>query len=283
LLALPPTSLFQAASLSADAGANALSILLIALFLRRAFGADGGRPGLPPLLCLSALVAVSKLSFPLVLVFFLIPRERFGDPARYRRSLLALLGCAALALLVWGLYARGLYIPLRRLPPVSPLDQLRHVLLEPLAYAGVLWRTVTLKTPHYLLTFVGQLGHFPLRLPAAAVALHLLALTLVSALDEDAGIRLSPRDRLKLAAIAGISSLWIVTTQYLSWTEVGAGLIEGVYGRYFIPIAPLIFLPFQGLAASRGRRFPALPSAVAAYAVLLLAYAAHALTAYWGS
>ncbi|HBL17188.1 MAG TPA: hypothetical protein DD417_10700 [Elusimicrobia bacterium] len=108
-------------------------------------------------------------------------------------------------------------------------------------------------------------------------------MALVSALDEDAGIRLSTRDRLKLAAITAISSLWIVTTQYLSWTEVGAGLIEGVYGRYFIPIAPLFFLPFQGLAASRGRRFPALPAAVAAYAVTLLAYAAHALTAYWGS
>lgn len=31
---------------------------------------------------------------------------------------------------------------------------------------------------------------------------------------------------------------------YIAWNVVGSNIIEGVYGRYFIPIAPLFFLLF---------------------------------------
>ncbi|SNR83425.1 MULTISPECIES: DUF2142 domain-containing protein [unclassified Azospirillum] len=48
-----------------------------------------------------------------------------------------------------------------------------------------------------------------------------------------------------------IGCAWlIIIAQYLSWTEVGAVLVDGVQGRYFIPLLPFLALLFPRQPAS---------------------------------
>jgi uncharacterized membrane protein len=48
--------------------------------------------------------------------------------------------------------------------------------------------------------------------------------------------------RLLAAVVAIASIVSIELSEYISWTAVGANVIEGVQGRYFIPIAPLLLV-----------------------------------------
>ena len=57
-----------------------------------------------------------------------------------------------------------------------------------------------------------------------------------------AGPRLSAMQKLLTAVIAIASIVTVELSEYVSWTAAGANGIEGVQGRYFIPIAPLLFL-----------------------------------------
>ena len=41
--------------------------------------------------------------------------------------------------------------------------------------------------------------------------------------------------------------LLIGLSEYLGWTKVGGGFIDGVVGRYYLPIAPLLFFAVTGI------------------------------------
>jgi uncharacterized membrane protein len=80
-----------------------------------------------------------------------------------------------------------------------------------------------------------------------------------------------------LAAVIVASLLILSLSQYLIWTELGAGVIEGLQGRYFLPIAPLALL----LVASnrlRWSRWPVAIVAVVGNGMALIALARHYYT-----
>jgi len=43
----------------------------------------------------------------------------------------------------------------------------------------------------------------------------------------------------------------IFAVEYIAWTSVGQNTIEGVQGRYFIPVASLFFLLFYNKKIDR--------------------------------
>ena len=54
--------------------------------------------------------------------------------------------------------------------------------------------------------------------------------------------------RASAALLVGAAALSIFVLQYLSWSPIGGRTIEGVQGRYFLPL-----VPFLGLVLPRGR------------------------------
>ncbi|MBW4021939.1 MAG: DUF2142 domain-containing protein [Proteobacteria bacterium] len=109
--------------------------------------------------------------------------------------------------------------------------------------------------PSLWLQLMGVLGQLSIRLP------HLLY-TLWSAaiVSGVAALALGPRERLpwyaRVAAVIGIvcSIELIFIALYLSWTPVGMARIDGIQGRYFIPLLPMLLFLLPGVA-----RLPPLP------------------------
>ena len=54
---------------------------------------------------------------------------------------------------------------------------------------------------------------------------------------------LGARGRLLVAAITAGTFLAVAASQYLLWTPVGADYIDGIQGRYLLPLAPAAALP----------------------------------------
>lgn len=67
---------------------------------------------------------------------------------------------------------------------------------------------------------------------------------LLSLVDNQKGIAIHFKEKVLMAMVLFSTMILISTMMYLTWTPVGGNIIEGIQGRYFIPVAPLFFLLF---------------------------------------
>jgi uncharacterized membrane protein len=81
-----------------------------------------------------------------------------------------------------------------------------------------------------------------------------------------------------------IGCLWLIMiAQYISWTQVGAVMVDGIQGRYFIPLAPFLVFLFprkqpllaMGTVAQAGSLVLILYGAVASANLLINSYYLH--------
>ena len=240
LLLLTPMSLFEAASLSADAMTNAVSFLLTAYCLRIAVGETDAISNREwawlTLLCV--MMALSKQVYlPLAALVLWIPARKFGGR---RRQIVCLAVTGAATTLAWGawtLFVASLHVEL--LPYTSVPDQLAFVLHHPGQFLRILLNTLSNQPSNQLRSFVGVLGWLDTPLPNRFIKSYYFMLALTALATGRAEVRVSAGQRLLAAALAAACVLALLVASYVSWTRVGEPIIEGIQGRYFIPLSPL--------------------------------------------
>jgi uncharacterized membrane protein len=129
-------------------------------------------------------------------------------------------------------------------PGVFPEEQMALILQDPVNYLMVIARTFGSQWLGHMKGFVGKLGHFGPELPVAAGALHVFVLSLSALGAGKEGVNIGAREKLIASAIVLLSTLSFITPLYLTWTPLGGSVIEGVQGRYFMPLAPLLLMLF---------------------------------------
>ena len=100
----------------------------------------------------------------------------------------------------------------------------------------------------------GVLGWTNVFLPKWAYGLITLAVPLGLLASRDRPAPLSPLACLWIALLLGVVVALVEFALYIVWTPVGRSLIEGVQGRYFLPVAPLAGVMLTSFAV-RLRRF----------------------------
>lgn len=90
--------------------------------------------------------------------------------------------------------------------------------------------------------FGGCLGCFNIDIPVELTFCSLLLL-IISLLEYNK-YKLKSFQKVAFGVVFLIISVLICTTMLLAWTPISYDYIEGVQGRYFIPVLPLILLPF---------------------------------------
>lgn len=284
LLALTPMSLFQAASLSADAVTNGVAFLLIAVFLQSALeprlapwykeveppnSSSPAEPGSEKveaqpgsqkveaepgsekkvvtgtqifiIFLLSVLLALAKQAyFPLVGLFLLIPVRKIGNKKKYATVFALLFLASVLAIFTWSFFSKSTYTTL--VPNVAPGKQIHFILNHPFDLVGVILRTFFKDGIEYISQFVGKLGWLDTKLPPLFILSYLIMLVFVSLVNHRRDILISKRQKRILIFTLILNIILIASILYISWTPVGKDRILGLQGRYFIPIAPLLFL-----------------------------------------
>jgi uncharacterized membrane protein len=276
LAVLVPTALAQGPTLSADSVALGIAALTIAYALRLA---ERGRPPrhaeLAALAALGLFVGLLKAPVPLVMLAALaILWPVLGTrTARLRRAALTVVP-AIVAAAWWNLAAAAYFVPYRNivLPAsqrvrISQAAQARHLLTHLYDVPALLWRTAIGGHLFRLDGVVGTVGPDPRSgsLPEW-FALVWLASFAVLAIGSSEGP--GPPRRLR-ALLAGTLVVYLLATAlalYLTWTAVGAGVIDGISGRYFTPTLTLFVPLLAGLGGPRlriGQRTVALAVMVA--------------------
>jgi uncharacterized membrane protein len=121
-----------------------------------------------------------------------------------------------------------------------PADQLALVLADPMRYLDVVWNTVSelnlthMVTPDYAILHARN-----------AHQITWLALGSIAVLMATTDWGLTRGFKLLAALLLVVCTVGALSPLYLTYSPVGANLIWGVQGRYYIPLLPLLMLAFS--------------------------------------
>ncbi|PYQ64108.1 MAG: hypothetical protein DMF53_08300 [Acidobacteria bacterium] len=281
MVALTPMTLHLLGSASGDVTTLAASFVLVATVARLAWGTEEATRGDFLLMAAASAVLCASKPLPLALLALLIPAARFP---RGRRAVFLLFhfGLSLLAA-SWPIMTTRVMDYRRLETATDPGRQIHDLLLHPFHFLGVVIRDYAVHTPRYLGQLVGKLGWLDVQLPIPFLVVYLAVLLALIFLDTSSRIEVRPWQRGIAAAVVLAGMSFISATEYATWTPYGADFIQGIQGRYFLPLV----LPAAWIFHSRrwaGRAEPGrLGMALGAFSVISCGIALWALVGrYYG-
>lgn len=281
-LALTPMAVALRASVSADALALAAACLLLSLIAHLAWGSTArGRGDLLLLLAAAALLCATKAAYvPLLVLVFLVPRDRWPSLAGPRWVSLTAFAALTMGVTAWVLATARAVPALRVDVPVDPPRQVAHALAHPLDFAAIVIRDYVLHAPRYAAQLVGKLGWLDVPLPAVFLGGYLLLLATLLVLDGSRGVEIQAWQRWLVAGAVATCLVLVSASQYALWTPLGAAVVEGVQGRHLLPVAVAAIWAFHSRRWA-DRRARAVATATIAGSAIALLVAAQALLAHY--
>lgn len=248
VLMVSPMALFQAATITSDAISNGIGFLFIAGSLRATEFEKIDWKEFAKLAFLFFLLFLAKLNLiPLVLLpFLLIPPARFA-----RKGMYLLLPITALVLLLievagWNAIATAHMNPLLA-NEANLREQLLYMLAHPFTFLQTLLGDFLTNGPLYFREWLNGYGYYYWTPPWIVSLLFLLGLAAALLSDDSALQRVNRKMSAVFLLVFLAGYLATVVPLYATFTPVGSDQVFGVQGRYFIPLALLLFLTLASL------------------------------------
>jgi uncharacterized membrane protein len=241
LFALMPMTMAQVSSLSADVSTFSFSFLLIAYILNLAVDLKFSITWrhILYLTLISFFLSLSKYVYILLpALFFIIPKGKFSSSAQRIKYFLIIFLVAVAGSILWFVAIKNIYSPFIAI--ANPVKQLHFIALHPFQYLKIIASTFDQKN---FQAFIGTLGWLNNPLPIW-ICICYLVIIVANALLEDDKKYFSRYQLLVVILVVIFSYCLLCSVIYLSTSKIGDTYIWGVQGRYFIPFAPLLLLPF---------------------------------------
>ena len=244
LIMFLPISMQAAASCQADAITNASTIALFAFTLDKI--------KTQKLLTtkeyimaaiLAFLVSMSKIVYlPFCFLLFLLPKKCFKSKNGKLFKIGGLLLAIVIVNLLWLAISAGFLVQFRE--GVNSGEQVKYILSNPFRYTMIVGSSIVEQGIFYFFSFFGSnLAHFNIGLAEPYILFLAFFIFYTYMQENQKEFLLTAKQKLFITIIVIICSALIFTSIYVQWTAVGLSLIEGIQGRYFIPLAlPALFL-----------------------------------------
>lgn len=242
-LALLPISLFMASVVSADTITNGLAFLAIGMiFASVASPKILTKKFLVCLLVTIILLALAKQGMAVVsLLILLLPTPRYFNKSKFRFIKISSVLLAFALSALWQAYISPV-ASLLTLEGTSSSKQIAFLLANPLRIFKVTWNTYfNFGSDNIYLSFFIALGMLNVVLPVWIGIAWTIAL--VKSFGQSVGAK---KDLLKLwqklyfAAVAFGLFAAITLAIYLTWTRPGQDHVDGLQGRYFLPVLAIL-------------------------------------------
>ncbi len=255
MVMLLPMNMQEAISLAPDAMVTALTMAFVAYILHLRYRQEAvmSKKQLVLLYVMAIAISLYKIVYlPFCILPFLIPMERFGGKKQFIIHAICMGTCVIAAGLGWLSFA-GRY--LMDIEGGRDSDaQAAYILSDLPNYFKIMAATIKQNGSYYFYTMMGHLLSW-LNIYIPKPYLILYAVVLVTGLFSEEKL---PE---KFGAVRGMLLLVIVsvflltmTSLYVQWTDYAHGTIDGVQGRYFIPlILPALLLVSLCLPRSLGK------------------------------
>jgi uncharacterized membrane protein len=180
----------------------------------------------------------------------------------------------------------GMYLIANPAPGIDPAAQRAWMEAHPLRFVEIVWSTFLVYWSPILHSAVGMLGWLDTALGLGYVKLFYGALIVSGVVVGARAAHVGWAERGLAVLLAITTYVLMAVISYLTWTPVGAPLIDGWQGRYFLPlIVPVaVLLQWPAWAQDRIRARVQLVVAVGclAYVEFFLIYAFRVMyVRYW--
>jgi uncharacterized membrane protein len=199
------------------------------------------------IICASMVIgcASKAVYIPLILLMLFLPKAKFKDKKQMyiMKGIIAGVFLAMMATFVLPSAGGEMAGDERGGELTSVSGQLRMIFRYPFAYAAILLKSIkdTLGAYVFGTESLGYMGHMLMVRFQYFIPIF-LGVIMVTDTAKDKAMKLKIQYKAVSAVlILGVMSL-IWTALYLSFTSVGATVIQGVQGRYYLPLLPLIYL-----------------------------------------
>ena len=199
-------------------------------------------------------MALCKVVYmPLIFLCLIIPKEKFNSKKERILSLSIILGSGIILNLIW--LACGSIILLNShtssytgTTENGTMIKLMSILTHPFLYLQKIFYTIMTNSNNYFLSlFGGQLEVFEIikmdMIPYITCAIAFIA----SITDEKLKVAFKKYQKVIIFLIVLVITALIFTSLYIQWSDDELFYIDGVQGRYFLPILPLILMLLAGV------------------------------------
>lgn len=256
LAALLPMTLQQAASYSYDAFINGMAFLFVASLIRE-YTAEGKmtRKDFLWLLIPGVLLVPAKAVYSAILLpALLIPTHRFGGTKQKWGTIAGVfLICAGILVAVYfpnirfRIQTAASEVGGAHEATGEPLYSIGFILNHPGQTFQIFLNTLKQDGLMWVHGCIGwALSGLSLIIPLSYVHGFALLLILAAVYRGRGEVKISPGQR---AAFLGCSAIVILLTLFIfftGWTAMGDSVVQGIQGRYFLPVLPLLCMAFSG-------------------------------------
>ncbi len=237
-----PMVMQEAISLSPDGLTMSISFLLLAYVLNLRYCKISKISSKQKLflLAITTILSLCKIVYlPLCLLIFLIPENKFNN----KKDKYITIGLMALWVIIiniiWLMIASQYLIEFTS--GVNSKDQVIYILSNPIKYILVMFNTFSSNIMDYATQMAGKsLEWFSVNLSYFYPIISLGLLAYLAYQDQTKEVKIDKVTKILSLLILIVCVILIFTSLYVQWTKVGNIIIEGIQGRYFIPLLMLI-------------------------------------------
>ncbi|MBP5204842.1 DUF2142 domain-containing protein, partial [Candidatus Saccharibacteria bacterium] len=246
-VSLLPMMLHQAASLSSEVMTYIAAVGLFAFVMYHLYRKTKAGFTIKDyiIMCtLCVLLGMCKYAYlPLCLIVLIIPMEKFGTKRRKYLSIGLLAGGIIIMNIIWFFIAKDL-LKLQQLGGYDVNSQLQYILHNPIKFIVAIMNTVAYKGWSTIGSAVGaNLEWFDVGINDLLVSL--VVIVFCFSIYRYREVVISPSLKHAAIFIFIITTIGFIVIEYLTWTPMGANYVDGIQGRYFLPMlfmVPLFFM-----------------------------------------
>ncbi len=246
LIASLPIVLQEAISISPDATTIALCVFLVSyIFYLKDKKIVLTKKNYFILAIFSILIALMKIVYtPICLLMYILPKEQFTSKKKKYLLITSFVLLALLINLLWTGYASRFLVETN--VGVNSKEQVKFVLMHPLNFILTIFRTMNMYLANWISNILGDLSYYK-GVSVASIYKYITAFLLIIFMfcDNKKEEKIEKNSKIFIGIIFLLIIGLIFSSLYVQWTALQRENIEGVQGRYFIPIIMLIPLLFK--------------------------------------
>lgn len=242
VIATLPITFQEAISLSPDALTIAMSFAIVSFTLFMIFTKKDQMSkwqiAIMSLICI--IVSMCKIIYlPLCLMIFLIPKERFGSLKKKNIIIITLAIFVVIINLGWTMFASRFLDS--HVHDSSSSEQVAFLISKPFKFIPIVLNTMNLKGSEIIKTLFGALlGYYTVRVFLPYI--YALILLFLFSLFTENKKQLKFKNILLYVFIFLSTCILMCASLYIQWTPLRSDVIDGIQGRYFIPLLFILSL-----------------------------------------
>lgn len=236
-IATIPVFIQQFVTYSYDGLSNSLSLLLVAYIMKlKNESSVLSIKNYLLLILMSSLLMIVKLPYVVfTLLLLLLDRKKFGKSTLFKYVIIMLMLVSSFIVFkgyncIANIFASGLVS--------TNQNSIADLIFNPIYTASLLKNTMVNNTAFYITSMIGGLDWLNVYIDNIYIILIIVMFFVISLSEQSS---YSVRNKLIIIAVNIVIILGILVALYLSWTAKDSWIIEGVQGRYFLPL----LLPFM--------------------------------------